>query len=249
MEEWTYEPPGDLDKSWSDRLRDFPREPHMWVFALRSVAALAMRGWLRLYHRFEIQGREHLPASGSFVMVANHQSHLDAPSLLAAVPLSDLHRAFPAAAADYFFESLPRSAFSTIAINALPFDREAKGAESLAVCRALLDNPGNILVLFPEGTRSKDGQVGRFKSGIGRLLAGTEIPVVPCFLSGAHEAFPKGAWFPRPRKLVLRIGEARSYGDLPEEKDTVRRICAELQADVEALGGAADASDRLRVDR
>jgi 1-acyl-sn-glycerol-3-phosphate acyltransferase len=239
MEEWTYEPPADLDKSLAERLRDFPREPHMWVFALRSACALAMRAWLRIYHRFEIHGRERLPTGGSFVMVANHQSHLDAPSLLAAVPVRDLHRAFPAAAADYFFESLPRSAFSAIAINALPFDREAKGAESLAVCRALLANPGNILVLFPEGTRSKDGQVGRFKTGIGRLLVGTDVPVVPCFLSGAHEAFPKGAWFPRPRKLVLRIGEARSYGGLPEEKDSVRRICAELRAEVEALGALA----------
>lgn len=91
-------------------------------------------------------------------------------------------------------------------------------------------------MLFPEGTRSKDGRVGHFKSDIGRLLAGTEIPVVPCFLAGARRALPKGAWFPRPRKLVLRIGTARRDGGRPEEKATVRRICAELQAGVEALG-------------
>lgn len=243
MDDWKYEALSDLEKSPAERLRDFPREPHMWVYAARSIAALTIRAWLKLYHRFEIHGRENLPRAGSFVMVANHQSHLDAPSLLAAVPLRSLHRAFPAAAADYFFESLPRSAFSAIVINAMPFDRQAKGAESLDVCRALLANPGNILVLFPEGTRSTTGEVGRFRSGIGRLVAGTETPVVPCFLAGAHRAWPKGALLPRPRKLMLRIGAPRTYGALPAEQSGVRLVCADLQRAVEALGSGEPAPD------
>ena len=75
--------------------------------------------------------------------MGNHTSHLDAPCLLASLPLRRLHRTFPAAAADYFFSSLPRSAFSAVFINALPFDREVKGAESLTVCGRLLEDPGN----------------------------------------------------------------------------------------------------------
>lgn len=241
MEDWKYEPHTDLGQSWAERLRDFPREPHIWVYTLRSIAALIIRAWLRVYHRFEVQGADNLPSSGSFILVANHQSHLDTPCLLAAVPLRSLHRAFPAAAADYFFESVPRSAFSSIVINAMPFDRQAKGAESLEVCRALLANPGNILILFPEGTRSPTGELGRFRSGIGRLVAGTQTPVVPCFLEGAYRAFPKGASVPRPRKLILRIGAPRSFGGLDPEPEGVRRVCEELRSAVVALDRDLDA--------
>ena len=113
MKRWQYESAPDLDQSLVERLRHFPRQPDMLVYGLRSVAAVIIRAWLRCYHRLEIIGRDHLPAEGSFVMVANHSSHLDTLCLLAALPLAKLHRAFPAAAADYFFKactarSLPR---------------------------------------------------------------------------------------------------------------------------------------------
>ena len=89
------------------RLRRFPREPDQFVYGLRLLVALIIRGLLRLYHRFEIVGREHLPNDESFVLVANHSSHLDTLCLLAALPLRRLHRAFPVAAEDYFFRGLP----------------------------------------------------------------------------------------------------------------------------------------------
>lgn len=238
--EWRYEPAADLDKSLAQRLRGFPREPHLWIYALRSLAALLLRAWLRIYHRYEIRGREHLPIGRSFILVANHQSHLDAPSLTAAIPLRHLHRVFPAAAADYFFSSVPRSAFSSIVVNGLPFDRETKGAESLEACRQLLQNSGNVLIIFPEGTRSASGEIGRFRSGIARLAAGTDLPVVPCHLAGAQRAFPKGAAFPRPAKLVLTIGRPRVFELPPASNADIERICAELRDAVCALrdGGA-----------
>ena len=93
---------------------------------------------------------------------------------------------FPAAAADYFFSSLPRSAVSAILINALPFDRKARGARSLALCSALLQKDGNILILFPEGTRTTTGKMGRFRSGIGRLAAGKDLDILPCHLEGRN---------------------------------------------------------------
>jgi 1-acyl-sn-glycerol-3-phosphate acyltransferase len=236
--EWRYEPAADLDKNLVERLRKFPREPHLWIYVLRSLAALLLRAWLRLYHRYEVRGAENLPIGRSFIMVANHQSHLDAPSLIAAIPLRHLHRVFPAAAADYFFGSVPRSAFSAIVVNGLPFDRETKGAESLEVCRQLLRNAGNILLIFPEGTRSVSGEIGRFRSGIARLAAGTDVPVVPCHLAGAHRAFPKGAVFPRPAKLVLTIGRSRRFEQPVTGKTEVERICAELRDAVCALADA-----------
>src|SRR5687768_16294932 len=105
MKRWQYAPAADLDQSLSDRLRNFPREPDMLVYGVRSIVALIIRALLRTSSRFEIIGEEHLRSNRSFVLVANHSSHLDTVCLLAGLPLRRLHRAFPAAAADYFFKS------------------------------------------------------------------------------------------------------------------------------------------------
>ena len=236
MKEWEYHPPPDIDATMAETLRNFPREPRMFQYALRSVTALMLRGWMRLYHRLQIDGRDRLPASGSFIMVCNHTSHLDTLCMLCAVPLRKIHRTFPAAAADYFFSSLPRSAISAIFINALPFDRKVKGAESLAICAALLENEGNVLIIFPEGTRTTTGEMGRYRSGIGRLVAGTDLRVVPCHLAGGLEAWPKGSLFVLPKKLHLRIDEPRTYGHLDKTADSVMEICHDLEQRVAALG-------------
>ena len=95
----------------------------MLVYGLRATASLLTRGWLRAYHRLTVTGRDHLPSGESFVMVANHASHLDALCLLSALPLAKLHRAFPAAAQDYFFVNAPRVFLAAVVVNALPFQR------------------------------------------------------------------------------------------------------------------------------
>ena len=229
---WQYEPAADRNQPLVELLQGFPREPHLWMYALRTAAALVIRGWFKLYHRFEIRGKERLPIGQSFIMVANHQSHLDSSSLVSTIPLRNIHRAFPAAAADYFFKDLPSSAFSSIVVNGLPFKRQARGAESIVLCRELLKNEGNILIIFPEGTRTTDGTPGVFKPGIGLLCAGTDIPVVPCYLEGAFKALPKGAAFPRPSKMVLHIGEARSYEDLSPGREAFLQVASDLEGAV-----------------
>ena len=236
MTKWEYHPSPDIDATMAETLRNFPREPHMLLYAVRSIAALILRGWMRIYHRMRIDGRDHLPETGSYVLVCNHTSHLDTMALLSSVPLRQIHRTFPAAAADYFFSSLPRSAFSAILINALPFDRNINGAESLTVCSELLKNEGNVLIIFPEGTRTTTGEMDRFRSGIGRLVVGTDLPVVPCHLSGGVEAWPKGKLVPRPRRLRLRLGEPRTFGHLDKNSDSVLAICQDLEERVAALG-------------
>ncbi len=236
MTKWEYHPSPDIDATMAETLRNFPREPRMASYALRSVAALILRGWMRIYHRMHIDGRDYLPRTGSYVLVCNHTSHLDTMALLSSVPLRQIHRTFPAAAADYFFSSLPRSAFSAILINALPFDRNVNGAESLTVCSELLKNEGNVLIIFPEGTRTTTGEMDRFRSGIGRLVVGTDLPVVPCHLSGGVQAWPKGKLVPRPRRLRLRLGEPRSFGHLDKNSDSVLAICQDLEERVAALG-------------
>jgi 1-acyl-sn-glycerol-3-phosphate acyltransferase len=234
-EDWQYDTLADLEKPLAASLKDFPREPHLWIYGLRGAAALGLRGWLRLVHQFEVIGRENVPVGQSMILVANHQSHWDALCLLSALPLGWVHRAFPAAAADYFFTSLPRSLVAAVVVNALPFDRHAKGAGSIALCRRLLAVPGHALVLFPEGTRSPDGRTAAFKPGIGLLVAGTEIPVVPCYIGGAWESWPRERVLPRPGRLRVVIGPPRRYSHLPKGKESVLAVAEDLQAAVTAL--------------
>jgi 1-acyl-sn-glycerol-3-phosphate acyltransferase len=235
VSDWQYEPAEDLDQSLVDRLRRFPREPDMLVYGARVATAAVIRSWLKFYHRFEVLGRENLPAEGSFVLVANHASHLDVLCLLAALPMGKLHRAFPAAAQDYFFVSVPRTLLAAVVVNALPFNRQTNPRQSIKLCQELLGNPGNILVIFPEGTRSVTGEIGEFKPGLGLFLAGTQHPVVPCYLEGAHAAWPKGARFPRPRPVRLAIGKPRTYSELSVGKAAAIEISRDLQGCVESL--------------
>lgn len=236
MNEWKYTPSPDIDATMAETLRSFPREPRMLSYAIRTVTALLLRGWMRTYHRMRVQGRNNLPDTGSYILVCNHTSHLDTLCLLCSVPLRQIHQTFPAAAADYFFSSLPRSAVSAILINALPFDRNVKGAESLTVCSELLKNEGNVLIIFPEGTRTTTGEMARFRSGIGRLVVGTDLPVIPCHLAGGVDAWPKGKAFPRPRRLRLRFGTPLTYSHLDKTTESVKTICGDLEERVRELG-------------
>ncbi|MDQ6802374.1 MAG: 1-acyl-sn-glycerol-3-phosphate acyltransferase [Acidobacteriota bacterium] len=235
MDSWRYEPTGDFDKTPIERLKDFPRHPNLLVYAARTAANSVIRAILRIWNRLEVTGRENLPQTESFLLVANHSSHLDAPTLLAALPMAKIHRAFPAAASDYFFTTLSKVALSTIVINAMPFDRKENPRQSIDLCRQLLETRGHILILFPEGTRTVDGTIGAFKPGVGFLIAGTNFPVVPCYLDGAFKAWPKGKWFPRPRKLRLFIGPPVRFPDCTSSKEDAVGIANHLREAVMSL--------------
>src|SRR6266704_6281404 len=199
-------------------------------------AALIIRAWLRAYHLFEIVGHERLRTNRSFVMVANHSSHLDTLCLLAALPLRKLHCAFPAAAEDYFFRSVSRTWIAAVVVNALPFARQAHVRQSLSICSELLANQGNVLIIFPEGTRSQTGEIQEFKSGIGALVAGRDITVLPCYLHGAFHAWPKGRRLPRPKKVRLVVGAPRNYSSRNANKIDICTIAAELHRAVTEMG-------------
>jgi 1-acyl-sn-glycerol-3-phosphate acyltransferase len=245
MNVWQYTVATDLQQTLAQRWASAGREPDVLCYGLRSAGAVAMRTMLATYFRLRIHGRERLPRDGSsFVIVANHASHLDALCLLSALPISRLHHAYPAAAADYFFQSPAAGALSGLFMNALPFERNGRVRRTLAACRNLLAEDGNILLLFPEGTRSTTGQIGRFKGGVGELVAGTSVPVVPCYLDGAHRAWPKGAWIPRPRKLTLAIGQPMAFAHLQRCRQSATQIAAELEAAVRDLSKQSKAGQR-----
>src|SRR5688500_6490245 len=229
----------DLAATLAARLCECPRRPRRadaLVRRVRGFSASVIRTWFRVYHRFQIVGQEHLPGhDDSFVMIANHASHLDVLCLLSALPRESLRRACPLAAGAYFCASLPRLAAATIFVNAIPFGRQSRVRSSMDRCRRLLRERGNKLIIFPEGTRSTDGRVAPFRPGIGSLLAGLDVPAVPCAIDGARRALPKGGIIPRPRKLRLIIGSPRSYARVEPGRDASHAIAHELQHAVEDL--------------
>ena len=223
-----------LDRQAASALRTSRRQSIL-VNSLRAAVALIIRGLLRLYHRFEIVGQDQLRTNRSVVIIANHSSHLDTVCLLSALPLRSLHRAFPTAAADYFYHNPLRSVVAAV-FNALPFARKVHARRSLSMCAELITDPGNILILFPEGTRSTTGRIQQFKPGVGALVAGRDVAVVPCYLEGAFEAWPKGQHLPRPKKVRLIVGTPRNYAASRPDKGNISSIAAELHLAVESLG-------------
>lgn len=244
MEEWQYQPARDRDVPGSGRWQSLQREAGLLSFVAQGLWRSLARTYLRLYHRLSIHGAEHIPAAAPFVLVANHSSHLDALTLAAALPWKLRQRAFPIAAGDVFFQTKASAFFSALALNALPLWRKRCGSHALEDLRARLVGEPAIYILFPEGTRTRDGQMGAFKPGVGRLVAGSAAPVVPCHLQGAFEAMPPDGKYPVPAKLTLRIGAPLHFGALPNERASWEKIAAELEAAVRALAGGSSGQGR-----
>lgn len=237
MDDWQYKPAGDHGLSHEESLRSLRREAGLIGSVTQAAWRVAVRAYMRGYHRLRVDGTEHVPKKPSFVMVANHTSHLDALTLGAALPWPLRRFAFPIAAGDVFFETPTVSLFSAMMLNALPMWRKSCGPHAMQQLRERLVSDPTIYILFPEGTRSRDGSLGRFKPGLGMIVAGTEIPVVPCYLHGAHGAFPANTKVPRPVPLHLRIGPPLIFSETKNERAGWQDIAAQLEAAVAALSG------------
>jgi 1-acyl-sn-glycerol-3-phosphate acyltransferase len=235
MPSWQYHPPTDFGLTWLQRLRRFPRSPDMTTWGLRSLSAVLLRTYLKTVHRLRVDGTEHLRQEESFILVANHASHLDALCLLGALPYSHVQRAFPAAAADYWFRSAAGTIVAAGMLNALAMERQASPRRSLEACRRVLAEPGNVLILFPEGRRSPDGQLLPFRPGIGFLTAGTSHLVVPAYISGTERALPRGRAVPVPHPIQVCIGPPRRFNHVPAGREGYEQIAAELQGAIREL--------------
>ncbi len=235
MEPWSYKPASDLELPPVERARSLRREPGLMSNCGHLTCHGLARAYFRLYHRMRVEGAENLPTEPPFVLVANHASHLDALAVAAAMPRRLCGRVFPVAAGDVFFETPVTSLTSAFFLNALPMWRKRCGPHALAELRAKLVGEPCGYILFPEGTRSRDGRMQPFKAGLGMLTAGSAVPVVPCHLGGAFEAFPAGARLPLPHRVRLRVGRPLVFDAVPNTRAGWERVVSESEAAVRLL--------------
>jgi 1-acyl-sn-glycerol-3-phosphate acyltransferase len=213
VDDWKIEPAQDLGLMGMQRLRSLRRESGLVESVARFGWWSFVRVWMRLLHRLAIHGRNNLPAEPRFVLVANHASHLDALALGCAVPLGWRDHLFPLAAGDVFFEKWSVASFAATCLNALPVWRRKVGRYAIQDLRTRLLSENCIYILFPEGSRSRDGRMQPFKAGLGMLVAGTAVPVVPCHIRGTFEAGPPGSSLPRPLPIELLVGKQLTFPD------------------------------------
>jgi 1-acyl-sn-glycerol-3-phosphate acyltransferase len=171
--------------------------------------AVFIRSIVLIVLGLHVRHRERLPRGGPAIIVANHNSHLDTMVLMSLFPLRLLPKLHPVAAMDYFLTSGLFSWFNLNVVGILPIKRTvARGDDNpLAPCNKALAQ-GQILIVFPEGSRGEPEQLQSFKGGIARLAeSNPTVPVIPVFLHGLGKALPKGEALLVPFFCDIFIGE------------------------------------------
>ena len=198
---------------------------------VRSAAAVGLQVWLRLYHRSRDRRRGKSPApSGRACWWPTTPAISTRCACCRRCRCGDCTRPFPRRRRTISSSACREIAVSVLVVNALPFHRETHVRQSLAVCRELLAEPGNILIIFPEGTRSaRPARWGTFKPGhwhaggrIGR--AGRSLLLVRCPRRAAQ-----GMLAPPPRANPADDRQAADLRDQRSEKESLRQMCQDLQ--------------------
>lgn len=168
---------------------------------------VVLRGVVASVTTMTVEGLDHVrDLRGPFVLVANHSSHLDTGVLISQLPYRVTQNLAVGAAADYFYRRWWVKATTSLFFNTYPIERTASGKRREPGLSQQLLRAGVPILLYPEGTRTRDGQMGPFSPGAAVLCAAVDVPCVPVALIGTHEAMPVGRSWPvrgRPPVHVL----------------------------------------------
>ena len=169
----------------------------------------------KLYFRWRVYNSERVPSQGPVILASNHASFLDPPLVGAG-----LKRGINYLARDNLFR-FPVMGWVLRNWQVVPVDREGGGARGLkAILDRLLD--GGAIILFPEGTRTRDGKLQPARSGIGLTVIKSDAPLVPVRVFGTFEAYGRQMRFPRPRRVAVKYGQPMRFEQLRAEA----RVCA-----------------------
>lgn len=190
------------------------------------VAQACSRAFVPFFFRrrfdLDIAGLENVKDvdSDRYILISNHQSHLDWLSLWTALPNHHRKRLSPAAAFDYFYKGKSRAQIFMLHALApfLPWRRSASPRAAISSVGERLDSGWNVLV-FPEGTRSRNGELAEFKATIGLLIRELDVPVLPAFLEGTYALWPPQEKRPKSGAISVKFGEPMrfSWNDEPHE--------------------------------
>ena len=189
-----------------ERLHSYTREKGVNLLIYWIVRA-AFVPFFRIYFRMARIGREHIPAEGPVIIAANHRSFLD-PFVIAT--MAPWRRPMYYVAKKELFQKR-WMAWILSALGAFPVDRGAGDGESISTAKELLAR-GEIVLIFPEGTRIRPGSLGKPRRGVGRLALETGAPVVPVAVLGT-EAIRRG-WRIRPHKVKIRAGRPLRFPEV-----------------------------------
>ncbi|HUY32776.1 MAG TPA: lysophospholipid acyltransferase family protein [Pirellulales bacterium] len=222
---------------------------------MTSSRSLPKRLWYRLIHlvcrllavvafRVRVAGREHVPASGGVMVLSNHQSHLD-PALIGLA----CDRRLNYLARETLFGFAPFR-WLIHSLDAIPIDREGLGLTGLKETLRRLKQ-GEMVLIFPEGTRTHDGEVAAFKPGFSALARRTAVPLLPVAIEGSFDAWPRQRLLPGLATIHIRFGEPIS----PEETQAFgeRALVTEVERRIRAchalVRGQRSRAEGLRGDQ
>ena len=198
---------------------------------------LFFRAWYATYFRWRVFNPERVPGTGSVILASNHASFLYPPLVGAG-----LSRGINYLARESLFR-FPGIGALLRSWNAVPVDRDGGGAAGL---KAILDRllAGGGIILFPEGTRTRDGRLQPARSGIGLVVIKSNAPVVPVRVFGTYEAYGRHVKFPRPKRITVKYGRPMSFEQWraeaktcskPRLKEIYQEIADEIMAAIAKL--------------
>lgn len=195
---------------------------------------------LRLFFRPRIEGMENIPESGAAIVAGNHLSFSDHFVMPAILP----RRITFLAKAEYFTGPGIRGRLTAAffrGVGQIPVDRSGGKASQSAIDAALeVLGRGELLGIYPEGTRSHDGRLYRGRTGVAVMALRANAPVVPCAMVGTFELQPPGRKFPRLGRVTIRFGrplDFSRFAGMSEQRYVVRSVTDEIMYEILALSG------------